>query len=128
MRGFLQVLVVTGILVTSATAWAQGTISVNRPLGTDFSVTTGIGSSATVTTHAPLPGPPLSGKPPVTGLYQSLPEEPEQEAKVSNDTPRWSDRSATAIVSEGPNAIARDRVESPHDAAFDENNVFNEKK
>ena len=59
---------------------AQGTTSTNRPAGTSssmaFSITTGVGSSATVTTHKVEPGPPRAGS--SSSRYQSLPDDDPQ--------------------------------------------------
>jgi hypothetical protein len=104
-------------LLTSAAANAQGTTSTNRPAGTDFSVSTGIGSGSTVTTHEAEPGPPRGGSP-VSGVYQSLPDEDQgkpDSSKIDHVKPTDTGERPTVSVPRGPNAIARDRVESPQD-------------
>jgi hypothetical protein len=97
-----------------AAANAQGT---NRPAGSDFSVTTGIGSSATITTHKADPGPPRGGSP-IYGLYQSLsdddPGKPDN-SKLDHVRPTETGERPAASVPAGPNTIARDRIESPQD-------------
>ncbi len=98
-------------------ATAQATTSTNRPAGTDFSVTTGIGSSASVTTHKFGPGPPRGGSP-IYGLYQSLPDESEakaEEGKIDQVKPAGPGPLPAPSIPDGPNAIARDRIESPQD-------------
>jgi len=118
MRAILkQAVVIAALVVQSAATNAQGTTSTNRPAGTDFSVTTGIGSSATVTTHKAEPGPPRGGSP-IYGLYQSLPDVGEghkDNSKLDHVKPSETGERPAASAPAGPNAIARDRIESPQD-------------
>src|SRR5947209_3885558 len=113
---FMRALIVMALTALSSAAVAQGTTSTNRPAGTDFSVTTGIGSSAAVTTHKVEPGPPLGGSP-IYGLYQSLPdnEGKPDSGKLDRVKPIDSGAGPAPSIPEGPNAIARDRIESPQD-------------
>jgi hypothetical protein len=113
---FTQAFVVVAMTTVSSVANAQGTTSTNRPAGTNFSVTTGIGSSATVTTHKVEPGPPIGGSP-IYGIDQSLPDEKEAKPDGELDRAKPADASAQPAPSipEGPNEIARDRIESPQD-------------
>jgi len=122
------------ILLTEA-ATAQGVSSVTRPAGTNFSVTTGIGSSSSVTTHPPLPGTNTSSNAtPIVGLFPYVPDENKDTAGPSVEDLEHAKPAGAPRVPpprsayQESNAIGRDRVESPHDAAFNENNVFNEKK
>jgi len=119
----MRLMIMPGIAVLSALiAWpsvaaAQGTTTTNRPAGTDFSVTTGIGSSASTTTHKVGPGPPREGSP-IYGLYQSLPDEGEggpDKSQIDQVKPTGQGAPPQPPAPEGPNAIARDRVESPQD-------------
>ena len=112
-----QAVVVVALSVASSAANAQGTTSTNRPAGSDFSVTTGIGSSATVTTHAVEPGPPGGGSS-IGGLDQSLPDDDRSKpdnSKLDRVKPVDTGVRPAPSSSGGPNAIARDRVESPQD-------------
>jgi len=116
MRAIMTVAVVVMALAAASAADAQGTTSTNRPAGTDFSVTTGIGSSATTTTHQVEPGPLRSGSP-IYGLYQSLPDEQQDKPdgrELDRGKPDTGERPAQSVP-DGPNAIARDRIESPQD-------------
>jgi hypothetical protein len=119
----MRLMIVPAIAVLSALiAWpsvaaAQGTTTTNRPAGTDFSVTTGIGSSASTTTHKVEPGPPREGSP-IYGLYQSLPDESEggpDKGKIDRVKPTGRGAPSPPSAPEGRNAIARDRIESPQD-------------
>jgi hypothetical protein len=113
----MWVLSLAALAFLGSKAIAQGTTSTNRPAGTDFSVTTGVGSSSSVTTHKAEPGPPLGGSP-IYGIYQSLPEEKEgkpDEGNIDQAKPVESGAQPRPSSPEGPNAIARDRIESPQD-------------
>jgi hypothetical protein len=112
-----QAVVVVALSAAAPPANAQGTTSTNRSAGSDFSVTTGIGSSATVTTHKVEPGPPRGGSS-IDGLDQSLPDDDQGKPNNSKlDSVKPVDTGARSVPSSsgGPNAIARDRVESPQD-------------
>jgi len=108
-------------------AHAQGTISVTRPAGVGFSVVTGIGSSATLTTHPAPPPPAFTDKARIIGLFPYVPKPGEKK----DDGVRDKDR---APVSRPPpraqtaNMIGRDRIESPHDAAFNKDNYFRQQE
>ena len=124
-------------LAFTQAAAAQGVSSVVRPAGTNFSVTTGIGSSASVTTHAPLPGTNTSNNAtPIVGLFPYVPDDRRSKDKAApGDTDLEQAKPAAAAPKPPPrsayqesNAIGRERVESPHDAAFNADNVFNPKK
>lgn len=111
-----QIAVLAALIAWPSVVAAQGTTSTNRPAGTDFSVTTGIGSSASTTTHKVEPGPPREGSP-IYGLYQSLPDEGEggpDKGKIDQVKPTGQG-APRPPAPEGPNAIARDRIESPQD-------------
>jgi hypothetical protein len=117
MRTFTALIAIFAASISSVIA--QGTTTINRPAGTDFNVTTGIGSNATVTTHAPLPEPSVT-RPPVEEL-PLLPDEnsSDKSTKSSEDevVQPFSGSAAPPDV-DGPNAIARDRIESPHDGSW----------
>ncbi len=109
--------VVAALMAWPSVAAAQGTTTTNRPAGSDFSVTTGIGSSAFTTTHKVEPGPPREGSP-IYGLYQSLPDGGEggpDKDKIDQVKPTGQGAPLPPSTPEGPNAIARDRIESPQD-------------
>jgi hypothetical protein len=109
----------------NSSAMAQGTVSVTRPAGVGFSVSTGIGSSATLTTHAPDPPSDFKGKARITGLLPYVPEPAKKKDEGDKDH-------AVAKVSGAPiqtsNMIRRDRIESPHDAAFSKDNYFRQQE
>ena len=113
----LPALITATLFAPMSVANAQGTTTTTRPAGTDFSVTTGIGSSASATTHKVEPGPPREGSP-IYGLFQS-PDESESNpdaGKIDQAKPVDSGvRPSPSQVPDGPNAIARDRIESPQD-------------
>ena len=55
---------------------------------------------------------------PIYGLYQSLPDESEggpDKSKIDQVKPTGQGAPPPPPASEGPNAIARDRIESPQD-------------
>ena len=111
-------LIAATLLAPMSVADAQGTTTTTRPAGTDFSVTTGIGSSASATTHKVEPGPPRNGSP-IYGLFQS-PDESESNpdaARIDQAKPVDSGARPLSLPQQpdGPNAIARDRIESPQD-------------
>jgi hypothetical protein len=109
--------VLVALIAWPSVATAQRTTTTTRPAGTDFSVTTGIGSSASTTTHKVEPGPPREGSP-IYGLYQSLPDEGEggpDKSKIDQAKPAGQGAPPPMPTPEGPNAIARDRIESPQD-------------
>jgi hypothetical protein len=109
-----------GAVVAAVIAWpssvmAQGTTTTTRPAGTDFSVTTGIGSSTSATTHQVEPSLPREGSP-IYGLFQSLPDEGEggpDRGRIDQGKPAEWGAPPSPSIPEGPNAIARDRIESP---------------
>ena len=108
-------------------AHAQGTISVTRPAGVGFSVVTGIGSSATLTTHPAPPPPAFTDKARIVGLFPYVPTPTEKK----DDSVRDKDR--VTVVRPQPaaqtaNMIGRDRIESPHDAAFSKDNYFRQQE
>ncbi len=112
-----------------STASAQGTISVTRPASVGFSVTTGIGSSATLTTHPPAP-PPAFTSHPIVGLFSYVPEPAEKKEGGTRDQYGAPARAQAPTRSpyQESNAIGRDRVESPHDAAFSKDNYFRQQE
>jgi hypothetical protein len=115
--GMPVIAVLAALIASPSVATAQGTTTTNRPAGTDFSVTTGIGSSASTTTHKVEPGPPREGSP-IYGLYQSLPDEGEggpDNSQIDQAKPTGQGTPSPPPAPEGPNAIARDRIESPQD-------------
>ena len=118
------------VLTPTAPAAAQGVSSVLRPAGTDFSVTTGIGTSSTLTSHPPLQFPPATRAVPIIGLFPYVPDEKQGKGQNEEDRehgePAAAPRHAPSPYQES-NTIARDRIESPHDSAFNEHNVFREK-
>jgi hypothetical protein len=75
-------LIVTASFAAISSANAQGTTSVTRPASVGFGVTTGIGSSATLTTHPPDP-PPSFTSVPIVGLlsYVPVPTEKKEEGR-----------------------------------------------
>ena len=119
--------VITSLTAISS-ASAQGTISVTRPAGVGFSVTTGIGSSATLTTHPPAPPTDFVSHP-MVGLYSYVPaptgknaEEPSDKSREAPKPPR------VPSAYEAANSIGRDRIDSPHDAAFSKDNYFSQQE
>jgi hypothetical protein len=122
--------IAVGSLAAISSANAQGTISVTRPAGVGFSVTTGIGSSATLTTHPAAPPPDFTFKPRITGLMPYVPDEADKRGDRSGGIDRARPRPPKPPPSpyETANAIGRDRVESPHDAAFSKDNYFRQQE
>jgi hypothetical protein len=113
--------------ITSANA--QGISSVTRPAGIGFSVTTGIGSSATLTTHPPAPPPAFTTSHPIVGLFPYVPGPRRQDDRQSDeDRARASAPKPTPSPYQAANSIGRDRVESPHDAAFSKDNYFRQQE
>src|SRR4051794_19233735 len=113
----MLVVVMMALAAASPAANAQATTSTNRPPGADSSVTTRIGSSATGTTHKVEPGPPAAGSP-IYGLSQSLPDDGQgkrNNAELDRGKPVDTGAPPAPSVPDGPNAIARDRIESPQD-------------
>jgi len=117
-------------LAAISSASAQGTISVTRPAGVGFSVTTGIGSSATLTTHPPAPPPAFTNKARIIGLFPYVPEPAERKEGGTPDQYGASTKTPKPLPSryQESNAIGRDRVESPHDAAFSKDNYFRQQE
>src|SRR3954447_14227763 len=120
----LLIVIIASFAISGANA--QGTISVTRPAGVGFSVVTGIGSSATLTTHPASPPPAFNDKAPIIGLFPYVPKPIEKKDDGVHDKDR-------AKVSRPPPAqtahmIGRDRIESPHDAAFSKDNYFRQQE
>jgi hypothetical protein len=119
--------VASASLVGIASASAQGTISVTRPAGVGFSVTTGIGSSATLTTHPPAPPPAFTNRGGIVGLFSYVPVPAE---KDDGEKDRAAPKAPPQPLSpyQAANSIGRDRIESPHDAAFSKDNYFRQQE
>jgi hypothetical protein len=120
------------VLFWLAGAWAaaaQGTITVTRPAGTSFSVTTGIGSSATLITHPPAPPPAFTTSVPIVGLfsYVPVPTEKKDEGRPSDEDRAKQPKPAPSAY-QAANAIGRDRTDSPHDSAFRKDNYFRQQE
>jgi hypothetical protein len=112
-------------LAAISSASAQGTNTVTRPAGVGFSVTTGIGSSATLTTHPPAPPPAFTKSVPIVGLFSYVPVPVERDDEGRGDKTREAPKPPrTPSAYEAANSIGRDRIESPHDAAFSKDNYF----
>ena len=114
--------------ITSANA--QGTSSVTRPAGVGFSVTTGIGSSATLTTHPPAPPPAFTTSHPIVGLFSYVPAPTgkQDDRQSDDDRARVPAPKPTQSPYQAANSIGRDRIESPHDAAFSKDNYFRQQE
>jgi len=123
------VLIALCVLAGASAAAAQGTITVIRPAGVGFSVTTGIGSRATLITHPPDPPSPFVGKARFVGLYAYVPVPVDKK-----DTGRPSDEDRAKQPKPAPsayqaaNAIGRDRTDSPHDSAFSNDDYFRQQE
>ena len=113
-----------------ASASAQGTISVTRPAGVGFSVTTGIGSSATLTTHPPAPPPAFTNRGGIVGLFSYVPTPTgkQEDRQSDDDRARALAPKPTPSPYQAANSIGRDRIESPHDAAFSKDNYFRQQQ
>ena len=113
-----------------SSASAQGTISVTRPAGAGFSVTTGIGSSATLTTHPPAPPPAFTNRGGIVGLFPYVPEPTEKKKDDGTSYDRAAPKAPAPTPSpyQAANSIGRDRIESPHDAAFSKDNYFRQQE
>jgi hypothetical protein len=108
-----------------SSAGAQGTNTVTRPAGVGFSVTTGIGSSATLTTHPPALPPAFTKSVPIVGLFSYVPVPVERNDEGRGDKTREAPKPPPPPSAyEAANSIGRDRIESPHDAAFSKDNYF----
>ncbi len=119
--------IVTSLAAISS-ASAQGTISVTRPAGVGFSVTTGIGSRATLTTHPPAPPPDFTSHP-MVGLFSYVPVPTERNEEGPSDKSREAPKPPRLPSAyEAANSIGRDRIESPHDAAFSNDNYFRQQE
>ena len=116
-------------LAAIPSATAQGTITVTRPAGVGFSVTTGIGSSATLTTHPPAPPPDFTKSVPIVGLFSYVPVPTEKKDKGTGDKSAVAPKPRRVPSAyEAANSIGRDRIESPHDAAFSNDNYFRQQE
>jgi len=123
----LLLAVITSLAAISS-ASAQGTISVTRPAGVGFSVTTGIGSRASLTTHPPDP-PPAFTSVPMVGLFSYVPVPIEKKDERAGDKTRAPPKPPSPPSAyQAANTISRDRIESPHDAAFNSNNYFHQQE
>jgi len=123
----LLLAVITSLAAISS-ASAQGTISVTRPAGVGFSVTTGIGSRASLTTHPPDP-PPAFTSVPMVGLFSYVPVPIEKKDESTGDKTRAPPKPPSPPSAyQAANTISRDRIESPHDAAFNSNNYFRQQE
>jgi hypothetical protein len=123
----LLLAVITSLAAISS-ASAQGTISVTRPAGVGFSVTTGIGSRASLTTHPPDP-PPAFTSVPMVGLFSYVPVPIEKKDERAGDKARAPPKPPSPPSAyQAANTISRDRIESPHDAAFNSNNYFRQQE
>jgi hypothetical protein len=112
-------------LAAISSARAQGPITVTRPGGVGFSVTAGIGSSATLTTHPPAPPPHFTRSVPIVGLFSYVPVPVEKNDEGTGDKSRQTPKPPRVPSAyEAANSIGRDRIESPHDAAFSKDNYF----
>jgi hypothetical protein len=113
-----------------SSASAQGTISVTRPAGVGFSVTTGIGSSATLTTHPPALPPAFTNRGGIVGLFPYVPEPTERKKDDNTSYDRAAPKAPAPTPSpyQAANSIGRDRIESPHDAAFSKDNYFRQQE
>ena len=124
----MRPLVVAIVLCAAiSSARAQGTITVTRPAGVGFSVTTGIGSSATLTTHPPAPPPAFTNKARIIGLFPYVPVPAEKKDEGDTDKDRAVPKAPSPPV-QTSNMIGRDRIESPHDAAFSKDNYFRQQE
>jgi hypothetical protein len=118
----------TTLFAAISSANAQGTISVTRPAGVGFSITSGIGSSATLTTHPPDP-PPAFTSVPIVGLFSYVPVPTEKKEGGTSDRTRAPPKqSSPPSAYQAANSIGRDRIESPHDAAFSKDNYFRQQE
>ena len=123
------VLILATSFVAISSASAQGTISVTRPAGAGFSVTTGIGSSASVTTHPPDPAPAFTNKARIIGLFPYVPAPTEKKEDGARDLQRPALKPpARPSAYQAANTIGRDRIDSPHDAAFSKDNYFRQQQ
>ena len=123
----LLLAIITSLAAISS-ANAQGTISVTRPAGVGFSVTTGIGSSAKLTTHPPDP-PPAFTSVPMVGLFSYVPVPIEKKDEGPGDKTRAPPKPPSPPSAyQAANTISRDRIESPHDAAFSNDNYFRQQE
>jgi hypothetical protein len=122
--------VVLASLAGICSAGAQGVSSVTRPAGASFSVTTGIGSSATLTTHPPAPPPAFTTSHPIVGLFPYVPEpiRKQDDRQSDDDRARAPSPKPTPSPYQAANSIGRDRIESPHDAAFSKDNYFRQQE
>jgi hypothetical protein len=119
----------TASLAAIASANAQGTISVTRPASVGFRVTSGIGSSATLTTHPPAPPPDFTNKARITGLFPYVPEPVERKDEGTGDKTRETPKQPSPPSAyQAANSIGRDRIESPQDAAFSKDNYFRQRE
>ncbi len=113
-----------------SSASAQGTISVTRPAGVGFSVTTGIGSGAALTTHPPAPPPAFTNRGGIVGVFSYVPEPTLRKDDGTSDKDRAAPKAPAPTPSpyQAANSIGRDRIESPHDAAFSKDNYFRQQE